>query len=121
MTTRISAEQYRKETAKPKRSKYGNRKTVYDGITFDSKKEADYYAELKLREKAGEVFEVEIQRPFALVVDGYLIGTYRADFWFHDAVAKRNRCVDTKGVETDVFIMKKKLMKAIHKIDVEVV
>lgn len=33
--------------AKVKRSKYGNIKTVVDGIKFDSKKEAGRYQELK--------------------------------------------------------------------------
>ncbi|MCG0031156.1 DUF1064 domain-containing protein, partial [Vibrio parahaemolyticus] len=33
-------------TLKPKgRSKYGNRKSVIDGITFDSQKEAGYYCQ----------------------------------------------------------------------------
>lgn len=35
-----------------RKSKYGNKKTVVDDIAFDSKKEADYYCELKLLRKA---------------------------------------------------------------------
>ena len=38
---------YQEKTAR--KSKYGAIKTQIDGITFDSKKEADYYAELKLQ------------------------------------------------------------------------
>ena len=34
-------------------NKYRNRKTVVDGITFDSKREAERYMELKLLEQAG--------------------------------------------------------------------
>lgn len=34
-----------------KKSKYSSAKTDVDGIRFDSKKEAEFYAELKLREK----------------------------------------------------------------------
>jgi len=37
----------------PKKHKYNARKTVVDGITFDSKREAEYYCELKLRVRAG--------------------------------------------------------------------
>lgn len=102
-------------------NKYGAKKTVLDGHVFDSKAEANYYAMLKVREKAGEVFEVEMQRPYALTINGYLICTYRADFAFFDALEKRNRVVDVKGVATDVFQIKRKLMKAIYGIDVEVV
>jgi len=43
------------------RSKYRNRKTVVDGITFDSKREAARWQELKLLERAGEITELERQ------------------------------------------------------------
>ena len=33
-------------------SKYRNKKTVVDGITFDSKKEANRYCQLKMMEQA---------------------------------------------------------------------
>ena len=36
-------------------SKYNSRKTVLDGIKFDSVKEAKRYAELKLMERAGVI------------------------------------------------------------------
>ena len=47
-------------------NKYGNKKTVLDGITFDSRAEARRYAELKLMEKAGEIHGLELQMPFIL-------------------------------------------------------
>ena len=43
------------------RNKYGNKKTVVDGITFDSRKEAKRYQELKLLEKAGEIKDLRRQ------------------------------------------------------------
>lgn len=122
MTTEtLTAAEYRKQASQPRRSKYRNRKTVVDGITFDSKREAAYYSELKLREKAGEVYEVELQRPFALTVNGKLICTYRSDFHFFDAIANRRRVVDTKGFVTPEFKLKAKLMQAVHGIEVEIV
>lgn len=39
--------------------KYHNRKTVIDGITFDSAKEARRYMELKLLERAGEISNLQ--------------------------------------------------------------
>lgn len=107
---------------KPARNKYGAKKTVLDGIRFDSKAEANFYATLKLREKAGEVSGVELQRPFALIgPDGEVITTYRSDFAFWDHIEDRFRVVDVKGVETDVFKLKRKMMRSMLGIEVEVV
>lgn len=117
---RMSAAEFR-EIGKPAANKYGAKKTVLDGIRFDSQAEARYYAELQTRAKAGEVYEVELQPRFSLTINGELVGSYRADFQFYDATQKRMRVVDVKGVETRDFKIKKKLMRAIHKIDVEVV
>ncbi len=49
------------------RAKYGNRKVVVDGITFDSKKEAQRYTELKLLEKTGKITGLQLQREFELI------------------------------------------------------
>lgn len=120
--TRMSREEYKAGAAKPKRSKYGNKRVVVDGIRFDSKREAAYYGELKLREKASEVSAVELQCPFELVgPDGLLITTYRCDFAFWDHSEDRFRVIDVKGVETKEFRIKKRLMKSLKGIDVEVV
>ena len=48
------------------RNKYGARKTVIDGITFDSKREAIRYQELKLLERAGEIKDLELQPKYIL-------------------------------------------------------
>lgn len=119
MTTITSAE-YR-QMKQPKKSKYGNRKTVVDGITFASKAEANFYKGLKGREMAGEVHAVEMQRPYELTVNGALVCTYKADFVFYDQTVKRQRVVDVKGVKTRDFIIKQKLMRACHGIEVECV
>ena len=48
-------------------NKYGNHKVVIDGIRFDSKKEGRRYAELKLMEKAGEIKDLELQKPYVIL------------------------------------------------------
>ena len=122
MTDHISAEQYRKEATTPKRSKYRNVPTVIDNIRFASKREAAYYQELKLREKAGEVYEIELQRRYALTApNGMLLATYIADMVFYDAVQRKTRVVDVKGKSTDMFILKRKMMRGLLGIEVEVV
>lgn len=49
------------------RNKYGNKKTVIDGITFDSAKEARRYSELKLMQRAGAISDLKIQPRFELI------------------------------------------------------
>ena len=48
-------------------NKYRNVKCVYDGLKFDSKKEAQRYAELKLLEKCGAIQNLKTQVKFCIV------------------------------------------------------
>lgn len=94
--------------------KYGAVKTDLDGIRFDSKKEAKYYQELKLRQMAGEIVFFLRQVPF------YLPGgvTYRVDFQeFHaDGTV---HFVDVKGMRTQSFIAKKKIVENLYPVEIE--
>lgn len=44
--------------------KYFNKKTVIDGITFDSQKEGARYLQLKALQQVGEIIELECQPVF---------------------------------------------------------
>ncbi|NLZ69228.1 MAG: DUF1064 domain-containing protein, partial [Spirochaetales bacterium] len=102
--------------AKPKKSKYNNKITYVDGIRFDSKREADYYKELLLLKRSGEVKEIELQPKFTLLEAFRKNGvahrsiTYKADF---KVTYKDNRVeiIDVKGVETQAFKIKRKLFE----------
>lgn len=48
-------------------NKYRNVKCIYDGLKFDSKKEAQRYAELKLLEKCGAIQNLKTQVKFCIV------------------------------------------------------
>lgn len=85
----------------PKKAKYGNIKK--DG--FDSIREYNYYRELRLREKAGEVTAIQLQVVFQLSVC-----KYKADFVYLDLRLNQWLVVDVKGVRTQVYILKKKMM-----------
>ena len=63
-----------------RRNKFNNIKVIIDGIRFDSKKEGEYYNQLKFLKKLGEVDNIELQVPFKCVVNGDKICTYRLDF-----------------------------------------
>lgn len=108
-------------------NKYRNIKTVVDGIKFDSKAEARRYSELKLLEKAGEINKLELQPRFDIKVNGTKICTYVADFAYEEDktdgyfgfTVSNKRVEDVKGIKTPVYNLKKKLMKAIHGIDIK--
>ena len=120
MTATLSAKEFQSLT-KPKRSKYGNIKTVVDGFTFDSKKEADRWLVLKAQEQAGEISHLERQGKIYLM-SGNMHVRYdsgRKAFWKFDFAyfcSKRNKRVieDVKGVRTDVFKLKKAVLLACY-------
>lgn len=97
--------------------KYRNKKTELDGIVFDSQKEAYRFRDLRLMEKAGEITELERQVRFPLRVSGEEICCYIADATYR----KDGKLVveDSKGVKTRDYIIKKKLMRAIHGIEIQ--
>lgn len=96
-----------------KKSKYSSAKTDIDGIRFDSKKEAEFYAELKLREKAGEITHLRLQPRYLLQEafkhEGkqYREIEYVADFEYIEN--GETVVVDVKGFRTAVYMIKKKL------------
>lgn len=100
------------------RAKYGNHKTVVDGITFHSAKEARRYGDLKLLERAGEITALELQPKFPMVVNGQLVCTYLADFAYVNVRTGIQVTEDVKGVETEAFKIKRKLLRAVHGVEV---
>lgn len=94
------------------RNKYHASKTEIDGIRFDSRKEAARYSELKLLERAGEIRDLQLQVPFELIPkqEGERACTYVADFVYHIAGTGELVVEDAKGMRTDVYKIKRKLM-----------
>lgn len=99
-----------------RRHKYNAKATVVDGIRFDSQREATHYTELKLRQRAREISDLEVQVAFRLEINGVLIGYYYADFVYMEN--GRRVVADSKGSKTPVYQLKKKLMKALHEIEI---
>ena len=105
--------------APPARAKYGNKKVEIDGKKFDSKAEGARYVELKRLQEGGVISGLKTQEEFALPVNGALICKYRADFCYVDSDGIRV-VEDVKGGPvTPVYTLKKKLMKAIHGIEIQ--
>ncbi len=106
---------------KRSRSKYGNKKTTVDGITFDSKWESERYLYLKSLEKAGRIKDLELQPRYNILVNDQKICAYVADFKYNKENADgiwEHIVEDAKGVETPEFKLKKKLMKAVFDIEI---
>lgn len=101
-----------------KRQKYGAQRTMIDGITFDSKKEATRYAELKLLERGKQISFLETQVRFLLVINGTLCATYVADFRYVRDGAVIVEDVKSVATMTSVYRIKKKLMLALHNIEI---
>ena len=95
-------------------TKYNNKKTIVDGITFDSKDESLYYQALKDMKNKGLIKDFELQHKFllqkAFAKNGkkYRAITYIADFRVinNDGSAY---IVDVKGMLTTEFKIKLKL------------
>ena len=107
----------RRHQKEVKRPKYRNRKTSIDGRTFDSKLEAARYVELKRLQEGGIISGLRCQVPFALEINGNLICKYVCDFRYVDIDGK-TVTEDAKGMRTREYTLKKKLMKAIHGIEI---
>ena len=97
-------------------NKYGNTKVSRYGRTFDSKHEAGRYAELKLLERAGKISDLKTQVAYLLIPAQYdekhrcieRSCKYVADFTYMED--GKLVVEDAKGMKTDVYRIKKKMM-----------
>ena len=115
-------------------SKYGNRKTAVDGITFDSQKEARRFQYLKWAEGQGLIYQLRLQQDFTLqeaftTSDGkrHRAIRYKADFTYKIGPPQSRYVVEdhwlvlppgtlviedvkSNGTRTKEYNMKKKMM-----------
>lgn len=96
------------------RHKFHAKPTQIDGIKFASKKEAKYYSELLLRQKAKEIIFFLRQVPFYLPGGVKYVCDFQ-EFWSDGTV----HFVDVKGFKTPTYIAKKKMVEAIYPIIIE--
>lgn len=115
----------------PSRSKYRNRRVFRGGQWFDSEHEADRFFELSMLQRAGQISDLKTQVPFELIPTqrepdtvgkrgGIKPGkciekscVYYADFVYKDSNGK-TVVEDAKGVKTEAYKIKKKLMLYRH-------
>lgn len=108
-----------------KRNKFGAKKTVVDGITFDSKAEAARYGVLKAMLARGEIRDLERQVAYILAPDVVLDGKrrqplrYRCDFRYVRVTTGEVVVEDVKGMRTPDYRIKRHLMKSVLGIEVK--
>ena len=122
-----------------RRNKYYAQKCKIKGAVFDSRKEAQRYAELQILLKAGQICDLGRQVRFDLIPAQYEVVErygkkgqrlkdgkrciergvdYVADFVYYDKMLNRTVVEDAKGVRTKDYIIKRKLMLWVHGIRV---
>jgi hypothetical protein len=91
----------------------------------DSLKERARHWELAQLEAAGQIRNLELVPRYDLVVNGQHIGRYRGDFryceqarWDDGALHWVSVTEDVKGLRTRDYLLRKRLMRAIHGIDI---
>lgn len=117
--------------------KYGAETVTVDGVKFQSKREARRWCQLRLMEQAGEIRDLRRQVRFELIP-----AQYEADITTKTGKKKRGRCIerscvyiadfayiqsekgeyvveDAKGVRTDAYVIKRKLMLYVHGIQIK--
>ena len=108
---------------KPSGNKYHNEKIVLDGETFDSRKEANRWAELKMLEKAKVIHRLQRQVSFELIPKQMDFKTgkvvehacsYVADFVYFENGVRVVEDVKSSATRTDAYIIKRKLMLQKH-------
>lgn len=118
-----------KQALTPKGSKYKNVKTVHDGITFDSKREADRYVDLRVLLRTGDIRHLCVQVPFDLCAPAFhggapavngdrgalVVAQYVADFVYEEYDIFRREWArvveDVKGKRTAMYQLKKKWLE----------
>lgn len=128
------------------KNKYRNKTVVVDNIKFSSIKEGRRFTELKLLQKAGEIKDLELQKPFVLIPAQYEYYerygkkgqrlkdgkrciekscVYIADFTYIDTASGQTVVEDVKGYKDPSsagfakFVIKRKLMLYVYGIRIK--
>lgn len=102
-------------------NKYGAKRLRIDGITFDSKLEADRYQQLKLLERAGQIKSLEYHKKFIIIPksrygDNVL---YEADFFYFENGKPIVEDTKSKATITSTYKLKKRLLAETHGITIK--
>jgi hypothetical protein len=103
------------------RHKYKAQRTDRDGVSFASKAEARYFDYLQIMQRQGRVLFFLRQVPFHLPGGVKYVVDF-VEFWApSNDEPGEVKFVDVKGMETESFIMKKKMVEELYPIKIDVV
>ena len=98
-------------------NKYGAKKVKADGYIFDSQMEFRRYCELKMLEKAKEISMLTVHPKLPIKINNVLVCNVELDFSYRMHAPKRPfkiKYEDTKGFDTAISRLKRKLLKAAY-------
>lgn len=102
--------------AVPKPSKYRSKRCIIDNLEFASLKEGRRYVELKNMQQAGLIGGLCMQVPIDCIVNDTTVCQYLADFSYHNRAPDGRLAEvvyeDVKGMRTDIYKLKRKLVAA---------
>jgi len=101
----------------PRKNKYNAKKTVVDGITFDSKAESERYKFLKSMQDAGAISNLELQPRYVFYVNSQRICAFKPDFRYVAEGEVIVEDVKSKATKTRDYSIRKKLLLALYNID----
>lgn len=99
-------------------NKYHAVRSEEDGYTFDSLRERRRYLVLRARLIAGEITDLTVHPAWELVVNGQKISRFTGDFSYREAGALVVEDVKAAVTKTRAYVIRKKLMKALHGITI---
>jgi hypothetical protein len=114
----MTAAEFNAMQEKQSTRKYRNKPVEEDGHHFDSQAEYRRYCELKLMRDAGDIESLCVHPRFDLPVNGVKISRYTADFCYVRDGQMIVEDVKSGPTRTRAYVLRKKLMKAIHGIDI---
>ena len=106
-------------------SKYKSVKTEYNGVIYDSKKEAKYAFILDVLKKEGRISDIRRQVKFEWEEQCHANGMmvtfkrkYLADFTYFDLKKNERVIVDVKGCLTAEYKKKKKIVERLFNVEI---
>jgi hypothetical protein len=91
-----------------KGEKYGRKKVEHHGYRFDSQLERALFDQLKLRERAGEIKDLQAQDTVYLTDARIMM---KPDFAYTDCATGAREWAEAKGFETTDYRIKRRLWK----------
>ncbi len=102
-----------------KESKYKNKRTLYNGVWYQSGAEAKYAEQLDALSLSPKTKPISIERQveYKISQNGVHMFSYFADF--RVTYSDRVEVIDVKGVRTDYYKLKKKFVENFYNIKIK--